>query len=292
MVMGTATDNADLTPLEGRTPSFADLSDWPEQSLLPPLDRDGVDESTLTPLQRTWRRDGVVVLKGFLPPERVDAYVRVREKIENPIGWACPVPYLHVPEIRDLCLYEPLYRVMKELIGDEMGLHLNLCGWVSTERNWHQDDYLNPDFVNSWYAAVWMALDTIHPDCGPFQYVPGSHRWPLTRSKRVFEFLRPEEQGHNWPLTAERFVNQAFDRQIAETGAQVVPFHAEKGDLLIWHGRLAHRGSEPRDRTLQRRTLIAHYTALSRRKDMPNVERTPEGVPYFTTVKLPLDWTP
>ena len=64
-------------------------------------------------------------------------------------------------------------------------LHLVLSGWVSSERTWHQDDYLNPDFVNSHYAAVWVALRDISPDCGPFQFVRGSHKWPLTRRDKV-----------------------------------------------------------------------------------------------------------
>ena len=35
--------------------------------------------------------------------------------------------------------------------------------------------------VNGWYLAVWMALDDIGPETGPFQFIPGSHRWPVLR---------------------------------------------------------------------------------------------------------------
>jgi ectoine hydroxylase-related dioxygenase (phytanoyl-CoA dioxygenase family) len=198
---------------------------------------------------------------------------------------------MHIKEIRDLCLYKPLSDTLASLIGDKMGLHLNLTGWVSTERNWHQDDYLNPDFINSWYCAVWIALDTIHPDCGPFQYVPGSHRWPLTRMQRVHAYLQPEEAKLvEWPKIAERFVNRAFDREIARVGLPVREFLGEKGDVLVWHGRLAHRGSEPRNRSLVRKSLIAHYSALSKRTDMPQVAYTDEGAPYFVLEGYPLDW--
>ena len=47
-----------------------------------------------------------------------------------------------------------------------MLLHLALTGWISTQRDWHQDDYLNPPFVANWYAAVWMALDDISAESG------------------------------------------------------------------------------------------------------------------------------
>jgi hypothetical protein len=39
-------------------------------------------------------------------------------------GWSCPVPYMHVKEVRDLCLYKPLQDTMTSLIGDRIGL-----GW-------------------------------------------------------------------------------------------------------------------------------------------------------------------
>jgi hypothetical protein len=264
------------------TPSFQDLAEQPPRHLLPPLDRPWVDRSALTPLQEDWRRDGVVILRNFMPHSLIDAYSRVREQYPEPGGWSCPVPYMHIPEIRDLCLYRPLSDTLHSLVGDRMGLHLNLTGWISTERNWHQDDYLNPDFINSWYCAVWIALDRIHPDCGPFQYVPGSHRWPLTRRHRVHAYLQPDEARRiDWPKIAERFVNQAFEREIERVGAPVRQFIAEKGDVLIWHGRLAHRGSEPRDRRLQRKALIGHFSALSKRRDMPAVAYTDDGVPYF-----------
>ena len=50
----------------------------------------------------------------------------------------------------DLALHRPVTEMLEHLIGAPMGLNLTLTGWVSTSRAWHQDDYLNPSFVNSW----------------------------------------------------------------------------------------------------------------------------------------------
>jgi hypothetical protein len=173
-----------------------------------------------------------------------------------------------------------------------MGLHLNLTGWVSTERNWHQDDYLNPPYVNSWYSAVWVALDDIHPDCGPFEYVPGSHKWPLLRSNKVRLFLTPEERSDaNWPFLAERVVNDICEREIARRGGATKKFIAKKGDVLIWHGRLLHRGSYPAVPGMLRKTLISHYSGLSHRIDMKAFNRTPDGSVYFQ-FDIPLDFDP
>lgn len=275
--------------------TFDDLSEQPNPALIPPLDRPGVDESLLTPEQREWRRDGVVTLRGFLPDAVLDPYIARREqlRIEAPehyrTGWYSTSPYEHIPELRALALYPKLMRLMEHIIGEPMMMHLNLTGWVSTERNWHQDDYLNPPHVNSWYTAVWIALDHIDPACGPFQYIPGSHQWPLLRQEKVLACMSEEEALARhpvsgslvWPKTSEAFVVPAIEAEIARRGAPVREFLAVKGDVLIWHGRLMHRGSLPRDRGLLRRSLIAHYSGVNHRPDMGNRLRDENGMYYF-----------
>ncbi len=117
--------------------------------------------------------------------------------------------------------------MLRELIGKETMLHLNLTGWISTERDWHQDDDLNPGPVNSWYAAVWIALDTIDPASGPFEFIPGSHRWPLPRGEKVRAFMTAEERARSiadagfdiWPKLTE----PAIEAEIRERGAAPVP---------------------------------------------------------------------
>jgi ectoine hydroxylase-related dioxygenase (phytanoyl-CoA dioxygenase family) len=256
----------------------------PDPVLLPPLDRPGVEETALTDTQRSRRRDGVVILRGFMPDALLDPYIARRDRLRTEApelflgGWRSPTPYEHVAEMRALALHPPLMRVLREVVGEEMLLHLALTGWVSTQRDWHQDDYLNPPFVNSWYAAVWFALDHIDPASGPFEYVPGSHVWPLLRGDKVLDCMTEEEEyavdpisgARVWPATSQRFVAPAIEAEIARREVKAVPFLAEKGDVLIWHGRLMHRGSAPQSPTLLRKALITHYSGVNHRPDMPN----------------------
>ncbi len=272
--------------------TFDMVSEEVDESVAPPLDRADCDESALDDDQRFWRDNGYLIKPGFIPEDMIDRYVALRERHPDKRGWGCPVPYMHVAELRDISLYPPLMQLMERLVGEEMGLHLNLTGWVSTDRNWHQDDYLNPPYINSWYAAVWVALEDIHPDCGPFEFVPGSHKWPLMKSHRVRMYLTPEErQNIGWPALAERFVNQLAQDEIDRRGTPTQKFIARKGDLLIWHGRLMHRGSYANVPGMERRTLISHYSGLSHRVDMKHVARTEEGSAFFVH-HLPLGWDP
>ena len=253
-------------------PSFSDLSEYLDPDTLPWLDQITVDTARLTPEQAQWRREGVVTLERFLPDDLVDAYITRRER-EPIIGWISPTPYEHVPELRALALYRPLTQLMRDLVGEEMMLHLALTGWISSERAWHQDDYLNPPGVNGWYAAVWMALDTIHPDSGPFEYYPGSHRWPLLRGEKVRAFMtdadwaEPDSNIH-WPKISERYVIPAVETEAARRGTPIKQFLGKRGDVLIWHGRLMHRGRKPNVPLMERRSLITHYSGVNHRPDM------------------------
>lgn len=277
-----------------RWPRFEDLLEAPARVDASAPPRVAADDPFADDVAAWWR-DGFVVKRGFAPAHLVDAYTAVREALGRPEGWHSPVPYLHVREIRDLCLFPELMRLLERLIGAEMGLHLNLTGWMSSERTWHQDGYLNPEFVGTWYCGVWVALDDVHPDCGPLEVVPGSHRWGAMSGAKVRSYLTADEArqiGHahagdvgHWAKYAEPFVTRAFDERIVRSNVAPVPFLGGKGDVLVWHSRLAHRGSTPRRRDLERRSLISHYSAVAHRPDMTFVR---DGGGAYATFDIPL----
>lgn len=220
-----------------------------------------------------FKREGYIICKNIIPHDIIDAYC-TRYEADNGAGerkgYETGTPYMKVQEIKDLCLYEPLTSILKSLIGEDMGMSLNLTNWVSTERNWHQDDYLNPEHVNGYYLAAWIALDDIHPDSGPFEFVPGSHKWPVMRQELVKSALPENERnGWDWPWKAEKFLNGVFEREIEKRGAKPQVWDtAKKGDVLIWHPWLAHRGSKPKNPDILRKSLICHYSGVNHRPDM------------------------
>jgi hypothetical protein len=268
-------------PFRQRAIRFEDLSvDYNQlnDSERPYLDRrlTAAQETALDDHQQFWRKNGYLILKGFMPAEIVDSYCAVREAFGRPEGWG-PVPYLYHDEIKNFCLYRPLLDVLEKLIGDRVILHLNLTSWVSTERDWHQDDYLNPPFIRGSYLAMWAALDKISPDSGPFEFIPGSHRWPTLTQEKVKAHLPPEQaaedgqpgQSGHWARYSEKMIHDATLEYISRKGGEVKRFLGEKGDVLIWHGCLLHRGSKPTQPGAVRKSLIAHYSGATNRKDFP-----------------------
>lgn len=255
--------------------SFESLCETPPDERLPWIDRSDIDLSAMNSLQRVWRDRGFVILRSLIPSKIIDPYCEVWKKTQLELGldrraWGIGTPYMTVPELRDICLFPPLTAALNEILGTPMGLHLNLTDWKSTQRDWHQDDYLNPGFVNGHYAAVWIALGHIHPDSGPFEYVAGSHKWPLVRQAKVLETMGEDGSDPDWPWRSEELLTPLFTAQVQNSDLETRKFIPNKGDVLIWHSRLMHRGSVPINPSLERRALIAHYSSLDVRQDMPH----------------------
>jgi hypothetical protein len=240
------------------------------------------------PSSADWNDDGYVVLKKFMPDQLIEKYEQCwlennAEKINDewvihsPGGWGNPTPYMEHPALLEILSYGPLHEEMEKLISEPAGLHLNLTGWISTTRNWHQDTYLNPSHVGDYYIATWIALDDIHEDSGPFQFVPGSHMWRTVTREKVISQLPEEERDHRWPRYSEKLLTHVFEYVIERNGAEVISYTPEKGDVLLWHGRLLHRGSEPKNPNILRKALIAHYSGINHRQDMPKAQKSGDG---------------
>lgn len=237
-----------------------------------------------SPGSSDWNEKGVVHIPSMIPFSLIDSYRECweRENRERPGGWPDCTPYMRHPELKMIVCNEPIAETLRDLLGEPAGVHLNLTGLVSTERDWHQDTYLNPPHVGDYYAAVWIALDDIHPDSGVFQYVPGSHRWPVVTREKILAALEPQERDHRWPKFSERILSPLFEQEIAERKAEIVSYVPKKGDVLFWHGRLVHRGSKAKIRGALRPALIAHYSGINHRQDMP------KAVPHYFGHYFPL----
>lgn len=245
------------------------------------------DVSVPAPLPsiRDWNDDGVLILPKFMDENMMVAYAAewmndhgALWPPRNPGGWSHPTPYFENKALRELMTWHYLQQQIGALIGEPPGLHLCLTGWVSTRRDWHQDTYLNPLHVGDSYAAVWVALEDIHPDSGPFQYVPGSHRWPTVTQEKISRYVDMSDP--RWPAHTEAILTPIFEREIYKgfrederCMPQVITYLPKRGDVLIWHGRLVHRGSPPNDPKMHRRAVIAHYSGIHHRPDMPRPVR-------------------
>lgn len=238
----------------------------------------------------SWDMNGVKIFEKMIPDSLIEAYVEERKRVLGGTdrwdpGFRDPCPYQRNPAMKEVALYRPLTEAIKPLMGGfEPGLHLCLTGFKSTRRMAHQDRVLNPEKVGEHYVAAWIALDDVHPDSGPFQYAPGSHRWDVIERWKVWEHMRKRGQNPDlptWPSDCEEWVGKACEEEMERYGTEYKSFLPKKGDVLLWAASLIHQGSIPKDDKIERRALIAHYSSIRHRPDMPTPRRFENGSYFF-----------
>lgn len=279
---------------------------------MPDISLEDLSDPYAGPSAADWNPEGVVIHRGLIPDTLIESYEDewrrnngFRRFVYPPghpaegqtmigdhpsshqlatieadnAGGYNETAYMRNEALFKICTYAPLAAALESAVGEPMGVHLNLSGWVSTKRDWHQDTYLNPEHVGDYYAAVWVALGDVHPDSGPFEYVPGSHLWHTLKQAKVLKYVDGSDP--RWPQYTEEILTPLVEKEIAERGVDRVVHLPKKGDVLIWHGRLYHRGTVPNVEGAYRPALIAHYSGIHHRKDMPKAVKSENGGWYF-----------
>jgi ectoine hydroxylase-related dioxygenase (phytanoyl-CoA dioxygenase family) len=156
-------------------------------------------------------------------------------------------------------------------IDKAVALHMNLDYQSSTEKDWHQDTTLPQKIVGDNYTSVWIAMEDVHPDAGPLELVAGSHLWDLD-----FETMYPVNKSYT-----TKSATILLQAEMEKRNAEIVTFLPKRGDALVWHGRLIHRGSVPKNKDITRKSLIGHYC-----NQWANHTQTIEDAPdIYTTFK-------
>ena len=267
--------------------SLIDFCEIPADNQIPWLDRCSVlGADYLSDNQRKWQKSGFLIVDHAVDEEKLQAYEYWRLLRNLPDAYGClpnPFAYQFISEVRNIALSPTVHKVMYELFQEPMVAHFDLTQWKSTERKWHQDDYLNDESINGHYAAVWFAIDNIAADSGPFQYIEGSNNWPVMRREKIMAKMKKEDANSpSWPVLSEQFVGELFDEKIKENNIPVESFLPLRGQALIWHARLVHRGSLPKNSLCSRKSLIVHFTALSKTNPkLHDIRYSEDGCAYI-----------
>lgn len=113
----------------------------------------------------------------------------------------------------------------------------------------HQDasfvDFLDPPLM----LTCWIALDDTQAGCGTLEYVPGSHRWEIT--KRPIDFHHPKNGYRSRMLAAAAAAR--------ETEPIVRPVEVRAGAVVFHHGLTWHGSEGNPSLARSRRSIALHY---------------------------------
>jgi len=238
----------------------------------------------ITPDQhRFFHANGYLILPGFIPAETV---ARIKDHLETlwetrstqgevaiDINFGLPDearlffrkvpaearrnPYkildLHLTDdiIRDACTNLQLTQALKLLLGATPLVCNSLLFEWGSQQYPHFDTFFMPSNTPNMMAASWIALDPVSETNGPLYYYPGSHliepfRFSHGRMNAIFSELKTSAAAH-------------IDAIIESHGLRREVFHAQPGDVLIWHAQLLHGGSPILNTSETRKSLVTHY---------------------------------
>lgn len=164
--------------------------------------------------------------------------------------------YCYSIAAKKISLHPRIVGVLQHIFRDAPVVLQSLNFSTGSEQHIHQDFAFVPAQVRSQLAATWVALEDVHPDAGPLEYVPGSQH--ISKFEWGDGMFRTEES----PRNPEEFAEHIY-RECARAGLQPQTFCPKRGDVFIWHSALAHGGAAVKDRARTRLSYVTHYSQAS-----------------------------
>jgi ectoine hydroxylase-related dioxygenase (phytanoyl-CoA dioxygenase family) len=139
---------------------------------------------------------------------------------------------------------------------------------------WHHDSALDNEIAAENYIGVWVALEDVTPESGPFELIVGSHLWDLDFAK----LYAIGDNAYEGTYGSYEYLLEEIEKRKGET----FTFLAKRGDVLVWHGRLVHRGTIPQKKDATRMSIIGHYCNNYAHKDQEDLQ--PDASAIFSSM--------
>ncbi len=157
----------------------------------------------------------------------------------------------------NLAKHSTVTSMLKSLYSSEPLAFSTINFVESTEQPLHSD-YVHfgtvPEFL---LAGSWIALEDIDPESGPLQIVPGSHKFDM------FEFNMVSNEIPS-SITKVKELYSLYEHWVREylsvNSIQTITPEMKKGDCIIWAANLLHGSPERKNKMLQRKSQVTHWS--------------------------------
>ena len=260
-----------------------------------------------------WRENGYVVLENVLSKDWLDKFWdEVEDTIENHekhtvtalvhgFNDSKALPMKDVPKellhtvksrINDyhntsigakrIMTHRHIVTFLKAALAPELTAFQSLVFKYSSQQPTHQDFPWVTSNIPSHLAAAWIPCEDVHADSGPLFYYPGSHKMPKFNFGRTGILSKGKLSLFN-PIQFSEYL----DNKCKELGIEKKVLLIKKGDILIWHGGLAHGGSLINNPEMTRKSFVCHYSTVEAQpKHRYETERESSETSYYNGVAI------
>jgi hypothetical protein len=221
-----------------------------------------------------WIFEGYYIAPGLIEPELLDRVWKGYEQAIADGTIKAPVesrgredvlpgrvldPHIRVPVVREIQQHPEMLKITDLLFGRDTLPFQTIMGHKGSWQAPHSDTIHMTTYPIGYMLANWIAFEDIHPDSGPLEYFPRSHRLvpPLLSAELG---IAPQEYKQNPSVYNSRY-EPTIRRYIDSMRLEPKYFMAKAGDVLFWHAHLLHGGAPRKNLTLSRKALVCHYFA-------------------------------
>jgi hypothetical protein len=156
--------------------------------------------------------------------------------------------------------------ILETIFNKKQAIYSSLFFREGTSQHYHIDTphfYTNP--IDQYYG-VWYSLEDINVNAGPLKYYIGSHKLESYDGYDMFNEFVLNNQNYTINGTDYRILvayNKKIEDMCKKNNLQCVDEKnyinkIYKGDIIIWHPKLLHGGSDIIDPTLTRYSMVTH----------------------------------
>lgn len=210
-----------------------------------------------------WSSKGYMILENYFSPATCDAINGEIDKLMKngslQFKWGNKLMFANKKSalIKQVTQDAVISKLLNFLLDKEMVPFQTINFINGSGQRAHSDSVHMTTYPLGYLAAIWIALEDVHPDSGPLFYYPGSHKLPYLLNNEWnagSSFLSLGK--HDYPdyedMVEELITKNKFDRK---------ELIAKKGDVLIWHANLLHGGAPIRNAAFTRKSMVVHYYA-------------------------------
>lgn len=211
---------------------------------------------------KAWPEKGYIVLRSLFSADEITA---IQNEIDDLVasgkvnynftGRKIMFAFKHSALLRSIIKDRRILDILDFVLGREMVPFQSINFTKGSEQAAHSDSIHMTTFPLGYLSAAWIALEPMDSDNGPVYYYPGSHRLPYTLNADF------DHGGGTFTIGDEAYAEyeKEIARQIKEHRLEAQEFHAQPGDVLIWHANLIHGGKKMIDPDRTRNSMVIHY---------------------------------
>ncbi|MEZ5007052.1 MAG: phytanoyl-CoA dioxygenase family protein [Chitinophagales bacterium] len=228
------------------------------------------DKANIT---KTYKEEGYVIVPNLISKEKIDYFLEGYEKLKKKKFYIIRAQDTNRPEKLEVnkqgfiehSIWNPHYHVLANKFSDGVYKIITDKGisdvleaisgepkhtiWQSmffdksTGTVAHQDHYYLDTDPPGGVVGIWVALEDIDEECGPFYVYPTTHLGVIAN----------REAEHN-----EDYVG-AISNALAYKDYKKVDCTVKKGDVIFWHSCTIHGSNENKNPMRSRKSITGHY---------------------------------